>query len=356
MTSYQDIQKFSLRPKLADRTLAKHIEVIRELYTIRRDGMEVKEWSEEEVTAYASFYLPTNQQKFSFVMDQLTDELKASLSSCQVIDFGTGPGTYLLSFLEAFGGQDCGHLYGVDINPTMMAQAEKLLHGLYPDLKTKIHFQEEVTNYSDARGKLMIFGNSLNELDHKKVFEIIKKVRPDFLLFIEPGIPTVFDEIIQLRTLLKGEGWDCHYPCPSMNACPLVKEEMEETDWCHQVWRGTHEPEVEHLAQLAKIDRRTMPFIGHLYSRKETVDISPAPVKARFIRFISESKHSFEWEVCVNAEDELKKERFEIPKKLFSKKEAKEMKKISVGTNFDYEVDKTLGNGVVRLKSFTVKS
>lgn len=352
MTTYTQIQKHLLKPNLPDRTLAKHIEAIRELYTIRRDGMEEKSWSEAEVSAYASFYLPTNKVKFDFLMDQIGDEIREELSQCQVIDFGTGPGTYLLAFLDYFGGSNCGHLYGVDINPLMIEQAKRLLYGLHPDLKTKIHFEEEVGNYSDARGKLLIFGNSLNELDHKAVFETIKKVRPDHLLFIEPGVPTVFDEVIQLRELLKKEGFDCHYPCPNMEHCPLVKEEMEETDWCHQVWRGTHEPEVEHLAQLAKIDRRSMPFIGHLYSKsKPQLD-----TKARFIRFINESKHSFVWEVCLKGEEGLLKGTFEIPKKIFSKSEAKEMKKISVGTNFDFEIDKTLGNGVVRLKQLIVRS
>ncbi|MCR9204397.1 MAG: small ribosomal subunit Rsm22 family protein, partial [Halobacteriovoraceae bacterium] len=351
MTTYSQLKKYLLKPNLPDRTLAKHINTIKELYTIRRDGLDEKLWSEEEVSSYASFYLPTNQEKFSFVMDQVSESMRDELASCQVIDFGTGPGTYLLAFLDRFGGSDCGHLYGIDINPIMIDQAEKLLFGLYPEFKTKIHFEEEVGNYSEGRGKLLIFGNSLNEMSHESVYKVIQTVRPDHLLFIEPGVPTVFDEIVKIRELLKKDGYSCHFPCPNMEPCPLVKEEMVETDWCHQVWRGTHEPQVEHLAQLAKIDRRTMPFIGHLYSK------SPCQkdTSARFIRFIHETKHSFVWEVCRSLVDEsLQKVTFEIPKRILSKSEMKELKRVSVGMNFSYEVEKVLGNGKFRLKSLAL--
>jgi SAM-dependent methyltransferase len=334
------------------------LEGIKELYTARREGLPSKEWTREEVSAYASFYLPTNIQKFSFVMNQVSKEIREEISQCQVIDFGTGPGTYLAAFLDTFGGSECGHLYGIDISDTMLEQAEKLVGGLFPDLKTKMHFEAEVRNYSEARGRFLIFGNSLNEMAARDVIEVIDKVNPTHLLFLEPGVPTVFDELMAVRDKLKEHGYLCHYPCPTMETCPIVKnsDELGEDDWCHQVWRGTHEPEVEHLGQLAKIDRKAMAFIGHLYVKDSAVLPKNS---ARFIRFLKETKHSFDWEICrssENSEEGLEKARIEIPKKILSKKEAKEMKKISVGINFDYEIDKVLGNGKVRVKTLSFPS
>lgn len=361
MVTYQNIKRHLLAPIKEDRKVAHLLEGIRELYTARREGLENKEWSPEEVSAYASFYFPTNMKKFSFVMDQVPTEVRQDISRCQVIDFGTGPGTYLAAFLEYFGGSDCGHLYGIDISEVMLKQAEKLLGGLFPDLKSKIHFEGEVRNYSEARGRFLIFGNSLNEMKASEVYEVIKKVNPTHLLFLEPGVPTVFDELMILRDKLKGDDFDCVYPCPTMDTCPIVKlgEDLGEDDWCHQVWRGTHEPEVEHLGQLAKIDRKAMAFIGHLYIKKTQLTVEKPKPSARFIRFLNETKHSFDWEVCrlcENREEGLEKARLEIPKKILSKKEAKEMKKVSVGINFSYEIDKVLGNGKIRVKMLEINS
>lgn len=353
MVTFQQISQHLLVKGLSDRKLAHLLEGIKELYTARREGLPSKEWTAEEVSAYASFYLPTNKGKFAFVMDQLPQEVKDELSKCQVIDFGTGPGTYLSAYLDYFGGSDCGHLYGIDISENMLKQASELLTGLYPDLKTKMHFGEEVQNYSEARGRFLIFGNSLNEMSSEEVYKIIKKVNPTHLLFIEPGVPTVFDEIMKVRSLLKKDGYAIHYPCPSMDDCPIISQmvELGEDDWCHQVWRGTHEHEVEHLGQLAKIDRKAMAFIGHLYSKIEN---SSGEREHRFIRFLNETKHSYEWEVCLKSDSGLSKAVFEIPKKILSKKEGKEMKKLSVGINFDYEVDKVLGNGKIRVKKLNL--
>ncbi len=353
MVTYQNIKRHLLIQGLQDRKVAHLLEGIKELYTARREGLPSKEWSAEEVSAYASFYLPTNMAKFSFVMDQLPKEIREELSHCQIIDFGTGPGTYLVAYLDYFGGSDCGHLYGIDISESMIQQASQLLGGLFPDLKTKMHFEGEVGNYSHALGRFLIFGNSLNEMNSDEVFKIIKKVDPTHLLFLEPGVPTVFDEMMKVRDLLKGEGYSCHYPCPSMDPCPILatSEELGEDDWCHQVWRGTHEPEVEHLGQLARIDRKAMAFIGHFYTKGSSVQPQES---TRFIRFLNETKHSFDWQVCRKCEEGLEKAELEIPKKIFSKKEAKEMKKLSVGTNFNYEEDKILGNGKIRVKSLSI--
>jgi hypothetical protein len=189
----------------------------------------------------------------------------------------------------------------------------------------------------------------------RDVLEVINKVNPTHLLFLEPGVPTVFDELMAVRDKLKEQGYSCFYPCPSMETCPIVKnsEELGQDDWCHQVWRGTHEPEVEHLGQLAKIDRKAMAFIGHLYVLDSPVENKSS---ARFIRFINDTKHSFDWEICRPGEEGLEKAYLEIPKKILSKKEAKEMKKISVGVNFDYEIDKVLGNGKIRVKTLNIYS
>ncbi len=320
--------------------MASLLEKIKTLYTARREGLESVEWSADEVSAYASFYLPTNGAKFHFLLNQIDPSLKEVFSRCEVIDFGTGPGTYLVSYLEAFGGESCGHLWGIDKDRMMLKQALSLTHGLFPHLKKKIHLVDDLDIPRSSRERLVIFGNSCNEMRSQEIKEVIKKLAPDHIVFLEPGVPAVFDILMELRESFVRAGYDCAYPCPSLKEkCPVqarVEEGLE--DWCHQVWRGTHGAEVEKLGQLASIDRKSMAFIGHIYTKNESFHKRAH----RFVRFMGESKHAFSWEVCRSEEAEQKLIHFEIPKKTLSKKEVKEFKKLCVGTEFDYEVIKEL--------------
>lgn len=339
----QRIHPFLLIQDMSDSQIASLLRSIKETYTIKRSEIEGKKWRKEEVSAYACFYLPTNYQKFSFLMSQLPPHVLDELATCEVIDFGTGPGTYLMAFADYFGAQRVSKLIGIDKDVQMLNQAKSLLHGLYDSVNLELRSDAHLPKTSNPR--LLIFGNSLNELSHNFVIDTIESIRPNFTLFIEPGTPAVFESMIKVRSKLSKAGHNCFFPCPSLShECPVAAK--SNGDWCHQVWRGTHEVEVEKLGQMAKIDRRVMPLIGHLYGRSGSKqDIQ----EVRFIRFINESKHSFEWEVC-QASESLKLMTFEIPKKGLLKKEQKELKKLSVGENFSYELIKQVSDHRWRVK------
>ncbi|MCF8060184.1 MAG: small ribosomal subunit Rsm22 family protein [Bacteriovoracaceae bacterium] len=351
--SYQKLKKSFLAAGLEDRAIAHILEEIKILYTIRREGLPEKVWTEEEVSAYTAFYLPTNARKFDFLMDQLDPNTLEGLSQCEVIDFGTGPGTYLYAFLNYFGGESCGHLWGIDKEENMLLQAEKVINAFYPEFNKKLHWQKEREVSQSTRDRLLIFGNSCNEMSLSQIKEIVSFYSPKFILFLEPGVPTVFDALMELRPWLVKEGFDCNYPCPDMvQMCPVNKRvQAGLEDWCHQVWRGTHGPEVERIGQMAKLDRKAMAFIGHLYQKKSDSSGSlKSKVDARFIRYLNESKHAYLWEVCLLHDDELQIKTFEIPKKSMNKEMSKSFKKLSVGQNFSYQLVKELGDGSWRVK------
>lgn len=350
--SYQKLKNSFLRPELQDRKLAYLLEDIKNLYTISRAGLESKVWTEEEVSAYTAFYLPTNARKFDFVLDQLDPSVREELSKCEVIDFGTGPGTYLYAFLNYFGGDHCGHLWGIDKERNMLLQAENIINAFFPQYISKLHLQKEREVPQSTCDRLLIFGNSCNEMNLSQIKEVINFYQPDFLLFLEPGVPTVFDLLMELRPWLIENDFDCDYPCPDMvRPCPVQQRVLAgKEDWCHQVWRGTHEPEIERLGQMAKLDRKSMAFIGHVYrkSGSKPKEISNKNT-ARFIRYLHETKHSFLWEVCLFHEEQLQIKTFEIPKKSMNKSATKDFKKVCVGQNFSFEVTKELGDGSWRV-------
>ncbi len=342
-----EVKPYLLTPKLDDRKLASILEKIKVMYTIDRKGLPSKKWSRDEVSAYAAFYLTTNAAKFEWTMEQLSEEVRSELSQCDVVDFGTGPGTYLVAFNRYFKDAQ-GSMIGIDKEELMLDQAHELVKGLFP--KGKFQFTDQLPSRGASRKRLLIFGNSCNELSTNEINDVIEKINADFVLFIEPGTPVVYDQIMELRASFKKKGFSSLYPCPSLELdCPVKKRVDEgKEDWCHQVWRGTHDPGVERLGQLAKIDRKAMPMIIHLYSR-EVIDNNK--VEARFIRYINESKYAFTWEVCLLEENTLKVCQFEIMKKSLNKADQKQFKKLSVGQNFTFEILKKVSDEHYRVSA-----
>ncbi len=336
-----EIKPFFLNPKLDERKLATLLEKIKVMYTIDRKGLPSKKWTADEVSAYSAFYLTTNAAKFDWIMEQLSSEVKDQLAACDVIDFGTGPGTYLVAFSNYFKGKVSGQLYGIDKEELMLKQAESICKGLFPDLPISIG--EHIPKPTSGRKKLLIFGNSCNELTPKEIIDIIQKVDADFILFIEPGTPVVYDQLMIVREEFKKKDYESLYPCPSLKLdCPVKKRvDAGLEDWCHQVWRGTHDPNVERIGQMAKIDRKAMPMIIHLYSKEE---IRNKKSEVRFIRYLTEAKHAYMWEVCLLEEGQQKICQFEIVKKSLSKADQKYFKKMSVGENFQYELIKKISD------------
>ena len=83
-------------------------------------------------------------------MNQLPVEVKEAIKRCDFIDIGTGPGTYLLSFLDFI--QDNLALeqkvFGVDQSALMLEQAKKMMNGFFPSLEGGIEFYKDKKDLS----------------------------------------------------------------------------------------------------------------------------------------------------------------------------------------------------------------
>lgn len=337
------LRPYLLKPYIKDTVAIQRLTNIQSLYTLERKNLPKKEWDEFDVSSYTLFYLATNYQKFKFVKERLPVDYFDKLEGIDLIDFGTGPGTYLLSFLDEIGHDTCKSIIGIDKSPLMLKQAELLLKGLHPEAASKLKFlnNESLLLGEKKRPRFLMFGNAINELDSDSLKKIITNINPDYILLIEPGTPLVFNMLSSLRSWFQNSGFDCDYPCARFDQeCPVAKRVGEGIeDWCHQVWRGQHHESVERLSNLIRIDRKAMPLIAHVYSKSEATTLKP---KCRFIRFINESKHSFEWEVCLLQDEKLELVRFEIPKIKIDKQMKKKLKKVSVGLGVEFEIIKKL--------------
>ena len=99
-SNFEPIQKFLLNPDLSESDFKKLLVQISSNFTSRREKIEKYVLSPQMVSAYALFYIPTNYPKLFFLMNQLPIEAREAIKKCDFIDIGTGPGTYLLSFID----------------------------------------------------------------------------------------------------------------------------------------------------------------------------------------------------------------------------------------------------------------
>lgn len=289
----------------ADQQLVQAITELQGIFIKRKDLSEYVE-CERLVSAYAKFYLPTNQAKLDFLISQLGE---LDLKDLSFIDFGCGPGTYGLRWLEHFPEADC---YFFDQSKVMLAQAKLLSNG-------KGAFVESVADL--PKGQVLFFGNCLNEMNESDALLIIEELDPKHILYIEPGTREFFEKSLKLRDAFLGMDFHIQYPCPSSEKCPMQSFE----NWCHQTIKVTHNDELMRLSQLAMIDRQTLPMTCHIYSKQKV-----NPVSDRMLRLNKQTKHSFIYDVCTNN----KFERVEVSKRGMKKTQIKELLAVSYGDDF----------------------
>lgn len=309
--------------------LMKAIEEISRKFTTERAKIGDYLKDERLVSAYTAFYLATNIPKLASIMKWMPEEWKESVKGKPLIDLGAGPGTFSLAWRELFGP---GEFIQVENSEAMKKQARKLWDGNFP--------AQEMKHTGLVTDGVILFGHSANEMDAETVIQYIEKYSPTDILFIEPGTPEFFAKMLDIRSELIRSGWHVLYPCPEESECPMRKT----SDWCHQFIHVSHDPEVERLSQIMRLDRKLLPLTVQLFSRTEYQ--RPAE---RLVRVLPETKFSFEWEVCHNN----KLEDYQVMKRGMEKATEKKVGNLLSGTPLETELDKDVsGKKRVKLKNF----
>lgn len=333
--SIDDIRPYLLNSDLTDDQMARLIKDISLKFTKVREKIGDYVLEPDYVSAYAALYLTTNIPKLYFLFSQLPLDILSDLKNRTLIDIGCGPGTFSLGWLLFFE-QAPPEIICVDSSSEMLCQAEKILKGFFSQIKLKTQKKYLEQN----QGGVLFYGHSINEMGNGRVMDQIMMVDPEYVIWIEPGTSELFYELKKLREALL-DRYDVLYPCPSNSGCP--------NHWCHQVLRMSHDPSVEKLSQLASLDRKIMPMTAHVY-RKKRIGLNDIN-EATIIRFINETKFSFEYEVCLYENSQNRNRVIEIQKKQLSKQLEKHFKNLSVGEKISFEVDKIIGEKIrVKLK------
>ncbi len=332
--SLEEIHPHLLNPNLKETDVVRLIHEMSTKFTVKRDQIADYVQDDDHVSAYASLYLPTNIPKLHFLLNKLPDEVLNDLSSRPFIDVGCGPGTFSLGWSLLFE-KTPSEVIAVDTSRKMLEQTTKMLKGFFPDVKLRTESKYHQKNTDSV----LFFGHSINEMGTYKAQDLIMSIDPEYVIWIEPGTSELFKELKKLRANVL-EHYDVLYPCPNATACP--------SEWCHQVLRTGHELDVERLSQLASLDRKILPMAAHIYRKKRA---QPLSNDATTIRYINETKFSFEYEVCYLENGVNTNAVIEIQKKQLSKAQEKAFKNADVGEKISFSVEKIVQNKLrVRLE------
>jgi len=333
----QQLQNALLVPKLKEHELIKYLRRLNEIFTVERKSLESYPESRELVSAYTMFYMATNIPKLRFILDKIPASLREKMANSTFIDVGTGPGTYLWAWWDYFGGK-VGPLFGIDQSKLMLEQAQICAEKLFEE-KLSVTLTTSLPSFS-LGAKTLFFGHSLDEMGIAQGLKMIDRVDPDFIIALGPGTSFYFKNALELRQILLQKGFSIHYPCMHPFECPLSKKEG---DWCHQIFHHVHDPSIERLSQMIERDRRTMPLIAHVYSK----DKNESKNQGTLVRFLSETKFSFEFQVCLSDGNEKK---IEVLKKNLDKEQIKKFRKGDVGELLQFEIEKKLTDQCLRVR------
>ena len=314
----------------SEHDLIKAIEELSLKFTQKREHISDYLKDERLTSAYTAFYLTTNMPKLEAVFKWMPAAWLEEIKKTTFIDLGAGPGTFSLAYREWIG--EPSKIVQIETSAVMREQARKLWEGLYPSEKLLRKAGGPVT---------LFFGHSANEMGAEVALRYVEDLRPEHIIFIEPGTKDFFPKMLDMREVLIRNGFNVLFPCPRAEECPLRDST---TDWCHQFTHVQQESEVERLSQIVKKDRRSLPLIVHVFSKTFKADTPTS----RLVRVHPETKFSYEWESC-----ELNQiKNYQIMKRGLSKKSLAALSDTTAGAALEIEVEKELEKSVrVRLKS-----
>jgi len=291
---FDQINSLALRPFENVHQLIKVLESMSKNFNISRDKIHQNYIDEAKISAYLCYFFSTNILKISACLDRLSPDLVSEIQHSNIIDFGTGPGTTLIGLIHHYG-EMSGDLIGIDTSELMLKQARVLKDKYYANFKIK--YQTDL-DLLPSKNVTLIFSNSLNEVGSTYANNLIKKIKPERILLLEPGTKESFSEVKKIQAILYEQEYRVNYPCSKSLSCPL-----DDQNWCHQYINLRFSQSIESLTQRMKKDRRNSPVIFHMYSKKEMTQNSNI-----VFRYLGENKYSFEFEVC-NHENIIEKHR-----------------------------------------------
>lgn len=246
--------------------------------------------SEVEARAYVAARLPATFAALTQILSEAR-RLEHDLDPTSHLDLGAGTGAAAWAAASVWPG--LARVTLIDRDERMMTLGE-MLQGAAPlspegrwtwrreDLATSLFEPHALVTLSYVLGELDLESRALLA---KRAWEATLGL----LVVVEPGTPSGFSVIRDIRTALVGEGANLLAPCPHDDACP-----MSGTDWCHFAARVDRSA-LHRRVKEARLSHEDEKFSYLVFTRS-----SAERVRARVIRHPMNAARRVELLACTD--------------------------------------------------------
>ena len=178
--------------------------------------------NELKAKIYAAFRMPATYKAVSEVLEEVFSRYNPIIKSSLDLGAGLGAASLALSHLK----EDISyHLY--EKESAMRELGKEILE----DDKYIYQSFDIVSDEIKDKYDIVMSSYVLNEINSDKRIEVISKMYEasnDLVVVVEPGTPSGYQIIKEVRDTLLGKGMHIVAPCPHEENCP-----MKDNDWCH---------------------------------------------------------------------------------------------------------------------------
>lgn len=224
-------------------------------------------WAQE---AYMNYYLPLNVARLKRIIQQ-GNELRFFDGLSCMIDFGAGPGSATLAFLDFFNDLQFYLIEKSSIAKKLAFQSSDFLKTCY--------WSTEFSNslLTKPHQSLAVFSYSLTELH--ELPEWTNNV--EALMIVEPSTRQDGRLLLKLRDKLMERGFYIWAPCTHQKKCPLLYQ--SKTDWCHDRIDFFPNESLKEIEKFLPMKNKTLTMC-YLLARK----LKPPLLKAARARIVGD--------------------------------------------------------------------
>lgn len=181
--------------------------------------------SNEQAIAYLATRLPATFATVFSCMEKFS-HLHPSFYPSSILDVGAGPATASLALSFLYPAIKSTHL--IEKNAAAINLGKKLLSSA--EIANISWLSKDITSMEEVpSADLCIFSYSLNEISNiEKMLENLIKTKFSVFVFIEPGTPTGYQNILRARSFFLSKNYSILAPCSHQKTCPI-----KGSDWCH---------------------------------------------------------------------------------------------------------------------------
>jgi ribosomal protein RSM22 (predicted rRNA methylase) len=228
--------------------------------------------SRDDALAYAFARMPATYAAAIAVLNALRGVCEFTPRS--LLDIGAGPGTAAIAATRAF--PSLADIRLVEANAEMRALGSALLaQSDQPALRAASYDALPLRDADLRAGDLVTASYVAGEIapaERAAFARSLWAATTQTLVVIEPGTPAGYERIMEIRSLLVGEGAYVASPCPHDGPCPLIAP-----DWCHFAQRLPRSR--DHL----QVKGVAVPFEDEKFSYLALMRSAPPRIDARML-------------------------------------------------------------------------